>query len=204
MTQPATHAQLPALIAPITDPDGLGPRMRALLPKQRAFVRAMVMTGGGNHTRAATMAGYGGSNPESVRATAYRLAHSPMVLQAIREVADAEIRSNILVGTAVLVEIAQNPHHKDRLKAAQALLDRGGLIVAQQLNVNISDETSNGDVVDRIRILATQLGVDPSTLLGRAGHGIVKNAALPAPAAPAIDVEFEEVPSGSAGLEDLL
>lgn len=173
-------------VAPVTDTEGLGPKMRALNPQQRAFVRALVMTGGSDHTKAARMAGYG-ETPGSQRAAAYRLAHDPKVLAAIKEVAEAEIRTSILVGTRVLQEIAQDVTHKDRLKAATQLLDRGGLIIQQQLNVHLIQETSESDIIARIQSVAAKLGIDPAQLLGKAAQ----QASLPPP--KVVDAEFTEV-----------
>lgn len=145
------------------------------------------------------MSGYG-ETPDSRKSTAYRLTHDPKILAAIREAADSMIRASILVGAGVLVEIANTPHHKDRFKAAEALLNRGGLIVAAQHNVNltVTEDTPNSQVIDRIKVLSAQLGIDPKVLLGRAA-----TPGLPNPLV--IDAEFEEVSEPTAaGLEDLL
>lgn len=192
---------VPAHIEPITNTLGLGKAMRTINPKQRAFVRAFVLTGGSNATRAAIISGYGNTD-DSSKAAAYRLVHDPKILAAIKEAADGMLRANILIGSAVLVEIANTPNHKDRFKAAQALLDRGGLIVATQHNANITitEDTPSAQVIDRIKYLADRLGLDPALLLGRDAS---KAASLPAPADYA-DAEFEEVYTGSTGLEDLL
>lgn len=197
MTEMTDTGQLPERIEPIVSTVGLGKAMRAINPKQRAFVRAFVLTGGSNATRACAMSGYGDTEG-SRRATAWRLTHDPKILAAIKEAADSMLRANILIGSQVLVEIAQNPHHKDRFKAAQALLDRGGLIVAAQhnVNLNITEETPNSQIIDRIKVLSSQLGLDPSVLLGREA-----SKSLPP---PSIDAEFEEVEMSAEGLEDLL
>lgn len=196
---------LPAFIEPITNTLGMGKAMRAINPKQRAFVRAFVLTGGTNATRACAMSGYG-ETEESRKSTAYRLTHDQKILAAIREAADSMIRASILVGANVLTEIAQTPHHKDRFKAAEALLNRGGLIVAAQHNVNltVTEDTPNNQVIDRIKVLSAQLGIDPRVLLGRA----VSSSGASTPGLPnplVIDAEFEEVAVPTAeGLEDLL
>lgn len=188
MNQQRDLAHLPAVIEPIEDAEGLGPKMRALNPRQRAFVEAFVLTGGQNGKQAAAMSGFGGTEG-SQRQAAHRLLHTQAILAAIKERADAQIRSNILVGTGVLVEIANDPTHKDRLKAATQLIDRGGLIIQQQLNVHVTDETSNSDVIDRIRTMAGKLGIDPAVLLGRF---VGSKTALPAPL-KVVDAEFTPV-----------
>lgn len=194
------YGQIPAAIEPITNTLGLGKAMKSINPKQRAFVRAFVLTGGSNGQRAAAMSGYG-TTKESQAAGAYRLLHDRKILAAVKEAADGMLRANILIGSQVLVDIAQDVHHKDRFKAAQALLDRGGLIVATQanVNINITEDTPNDQLIDRIKMLAAKLDIDPKVLLGRAATPGLPNPLI-------VDAEFEEVyaePS-SAGLEDLL
>lgn len=201
MSEPA--AQLPATIAPIQNTVGLGKAMKAINPQQRAFVQAYVLAGS-NGTRAAQISGYGAGNYDSARTAAYRLLHDQKILAAIKEHADGILRSSVLIGADVLVEIAQNVHHKDRFKAAQALLDRGGLIVATQSNISlqITEDTGPDQIIDRIKVLAGKLGLDPAVLLGRAATAHVPRLSSP----DVVDAEFTEViPAPSAaGLEDLL
>lgn len=202
MTKPDTTA---ALYQPIEDPRGLSKEMRAILPKQRAFVIAYIESGGQNASKAARLAGYG-HTPTSSRVAANRLIHDEKVMAAIKAEADRQIHASVLMGAKVLQEIAADPLHKDRLKAATQLLDRGGLLLATQHNVNLNVRTPEGDktVIDQIRVLAGQMGLDPQALLGRAGKGLAK---LEPPAAEeAIDADFDVVEDAPSfdGLEDLL
>lgn len=183
---------------PVTDTRRLGPAMTALEPKQRAFVLALVDTGGQDATKAARMAGYGGENPQSVRVTAHRLTHDAKVLEAIREVADSRIRSEALMAMEVIVEIAKDVTHKDRFAAAKEIANRSGLMVVNKVeHAHVHRTEDEDEKIKRIIQLAKGLGVDPRTLLGSAGvtldaeFEVVQSVALPAP--------------GSAeGLEDLL
>lgn len=202
-----------APVAPIYETKGLGRAMRKITPQQRAFVVAFVETGGRNATAAARAAGYAPGNPEAQRVTAYRLTHDEKVLDAIREQANKQIQSSILIGTQALVEIAQEVSHKDRLKAAVELVNRGGLLLATQhnVNVNVRDDRNAGEMVARIEAMAKSLGLDAGALLGAA----VGRPRLPAPE-EALDAEFEVVDDGpvetaedptgwdgTEGLEDL-
>lgn len=186
-----------APVRPVYDDKGLGRHMRKLSPKQRAFVLAYVSLGGQNATAAAKASGYG-TTPESQRVAAYRLTHDDKVLAAIREEADKTIRSSILLGTQALIEIAETAHHKDRFKAAVELINRGGLLVTTQhnVNVNVNDSRTDKEVVANIERMAKQLGLDPGKLLGQA-LGV---QALPAP----VDAEFVVVDDGVETDEDPL
>lgn len=203
-----TYAHKIAPYAPVHDTAGLGKAMRKILPQQRAFVMAYVETGGIDATAAARAAGYGGT-PGAQRVAGYRLTHDEKVLAAIKEEADKVVRSGVLLGAKTLVEIAANPSHKDQLKAATELMNRSGLLLATQHNVNVNvNLTDDREIAADITAMARKLGLDPRALLGQAGLKY-----LPAP--DTIDAEFEVVEEGgeeteedptmsAEGLEDLL
>jgi hypothetical protein len=68
------------------------------------------------------------------------------------------------------------------MKAALALLDRGGFGAAQTINVNKTTTDRTGKaIMERIAALSQKLGVDPARLLS-AG-----------PQDPVVDAEFSEV-----------
>lgn len=161
-------SNLPTIYQPIADDPSHGPAMRAILPKQRAFVLALLDIGGQDNSKAAGLAGYGGT-PGSTRVQAHRLAHDPAILEAIKEEANKRLHSGAILGASVLLEIAKDPLHKDRLKAANALLDRGGLMVATQHKVTVEHTAKDADVIQQIKAFAVELGIDPIKLLGSAG-----------------------------------
>jgi len=190
------------LYQPVTNPRGYGKAMAAILPKQRAFVIAFVETGGQSASKAARISGYGGT-PSSTRVAASRLMHDEGVLAAIREETDKKLRGSLLLGFSALEEIAKDAFHKDRLKAATELLNRGGLLLATTHNVNVNVSTPQGDkeVLDKITVLAARLGLDPQLLIGKA-----RGSAAPVED-DAIDADWEDVEDDtptSDGLEDLL
>lgn len=180
-------ARTPALAVP---PESeLGDAMLLLTENQRGFVIAMLETGAQNQERAAILAGYGG-NDNSAAVAAHRLMRNPMVLAAIREEADRRLKSGALLGASVLVEIAGDPKHKDRFKAATELLNRSGLIVEQTHRVIHEDNRTDAELERSLRTMLAKHGVDAAKVLG-----------LPA----SVEGEFEEVTNGSKdGLEDLL
>lgn len=177
------------------------PAMLALNPQQRAFVLAHVALGGEDATKAARAAGYGGDNPTSVKVQAYRLTHSPKVRLAIKEIAESKIHAQAAYGAQVLVEIARDPTHKDRYKAATEIMNRSGMMVVQKVeHDHIHRAEDDAEKVRRIVLFAQQMGMDPRKLLGGAKElqGVTLDAQF-----EIVDTEVE--PSGSAeGLEDLL
>ncbi len=170
-------------IATIDDPDPseLGPAMLKLNAAQRRFVIAMVEVGG-NQRRCALAAGYK-ANPESpttLTNTACRLAHDEKIQEAMLEVGlrmlgAARIPTIKFVLDTILDESAER---KDRLRAAQMVMDRTGLHAMSEHKVAVThkDETS-AQLIKEITQLSKVLGVDPKKLLG----------------ANTVDAEFEEV-----------
>jgi phage terminase small subunit len=178
----------------VQDSEHLGAAMRALTLNQRAFVVALLETGARDNTLAAQMAGFG-TNIESQWQAGHRLSHNPKVLAAIREEADKRLKSGAILGASVIVKIAMNDLHKDQLKAAVELCNRGGLLVETQHRVIVEDDRRDKSEIEAAIIaLAKRLGVDPVKLLG------VRSVANE----EAIDGEFEEVAMSSEGLEDIL
>ena len=68
---------------------------------------------------------------------------------------------------SVLVEIMEDKFHKDRLKAATAVLNRTGMpeVLERNIKVDTGDSGSGAAVLDRLNSLAKELGVDPQKLL---------------------------------------
>lgn len=156
----------------ITPDARLGPAMRELNDRQRAFVIALIEMGGINYSRAALAAGYGNGNVESAASQGNRLAHDESILAAIHEEAHRRLRSGAVMAVQTLLEIAssQAAEHRDRLKAVEMLLNRTGLHAVTEHNVkveryDVTDET----MIKRIKLLAEKQGLDPVKLLGNQG-----------------------------------
>lgn len=168
----------------------LGPAMRQLTEAQQSFVIALVTCGASNPTQAAMVAGYGGTHDSTKMASKY-LMRNVRVLAAIKEETEKFLRSYALVGAKRIAEIALNPMHKDSFKASVELLNRADLIVATKHTVTVEDNRTTQEVIDSIVQIAKRNNIDPKTLLGYD------------PGA-AVDGEFEEVVTGTEGLEDML
>lgn len=185
--------------------------MEALNLRQKQFVLALLATGGKNQSEAARIAGYAHANVVGSRLAnqanvqaalaeeAVRIqmvvegddARDPAVIAAIGEEAANRIRSAAILGASALFEIAADPLHKDRLKAAEALLDRADVLRVEH-NQKITVEhvsTSTNEKIARIVDLAKKQGIDPQRLLG--DYGVV------------IDADFKVVEPGADDLSDI-
>lgn len=153
------------MVLPPNDED-LGPAMRDLTVPQRMFVIAYSEQGGVNATEAARLAGYGGPESNRTSREGERLLRMPRILAALREEADKRLKSGAILAASVLVEIAMDPIHKERYKAAVELLNRAGLVVEGISRVIVEDHRTVEEIERRIRDLAEKVGIDPERLLG--------------------------------------
>lgn len=170
----------------------LSKEMRALTPRARAFVLALVELGGKGQAQAARIAGYQGTG-SSLQVTASRLAADPRVQEALVQEAKALARSSSLLAVAETVSVLTdaNASKRDKLNAAGRIMNLAGLEPEKTVNMKhtVEVEPSAREQIDRVITLAREVGVDPRKLLGKAG--IV------------LDAEFQ-VANDATGLEDLI
>lgn len=156
-----------------------------LSAKQRAFVREFVRLGGRNATAAAIAAGYGGG----AHVSAHRLLQRDYILAAIKTETERRLRADVAVAYDVLLDLAKNAGSESvRFNAAQAVLDRGGMQLAQKTEHHhvIEDKRTDGELLERIEKLSRELGI--KTIPGEA---IDLKKALPhMPGAPLPIVEI--------------
>ncbi len=150
--------------------DGKG--MSALTSRKRAFVIAMLQQGV-NPKAAPKAAASCGYQPNY----GYELMRDEGILAALREEATKRLAGAALVGVNVMLEIAQDPTHKDQYKAAKDLAAINGFTAEQRIVVEHISEDSKQQI-RQIREMAAQLGMDPKQLIQAAGI---------------IDAEFEDV-----------
>ncbi len=173
-----------------TPPPRLGPAMAKLNDRQRRFVMLLMGQATPNYTQAYRNAGYANNDDHSTRVAASMMAHNPRILAAIKEEAANRMNASLGMAAEVLVEIAGDPTHKDRLKAAAALLNRGGLHERTEV-IKTHDVSDNAAaLMTRMSILAQGMGLDPKKLLGQAGIKLVENDVVPDP--NIIEAEFTE------------
>jgi hypothetical protein len=143
----------------------MGPMMRAL-PSDRwraaAVARFMVRT----NTAAAKLAGFGNSEgtttAENMKTIARNIFHDDRMLRALRELGEKHLVNGIPDAIGVLDEIMADKGHKDRLRAAQTLIDRAyPLTTHQHLTVEHIDH--DAEAVAELRILKS-LGVERAKL----------------------------------------
>ena len=170
----------------------MGPAMKALSPRARAFVMALVEIGGSPMDRAALMAGHRGTTA-SLQVTASRMAADPKVQAALVEEAKALARSSSLAAVTTVITIMMDPaaNKKDRLTAAGRISALAALEPEKTMNVNHTVEVkpTTREQINQVISLARDVGIDPRKLLGKAGV--------------TLDADFAVV-QDNTGLEDLL
>lgn len=131
--------------------------MKKLSAREDRFVQELLS--GARKGESAIRAGY---SPHTASIAASRLLNREHVLDAIRRGAEKRIIAGVAIGASVLAELAEKAKSEDvRLRAAQALLDRGGLPLVRQTQTRhvIEDHRSDAELVEHVRGLARELGV---------------------------------------------
>ena len=174
---------------PQEDLSGYGPAMLALSSLQRRFVLAFIDDPTGSASAAARRAGYS-DKAGGERVSAHYLLHNEKILTAINEEITKRFRAGAALGHKVLVEVASDPAHPQRLRAAEMLLNRGGfgIVTEQHVKVEHTHVTSE-EMTRRIEHLALRLGMDPAKVLGANGSPMKVINGHSSPADVALDSE---------------
>jgi hypothetical protein len=149
------------------EPFEYGPKMAALDERRQAFVKAMAVLPFGSRADWVRMAGYS-THKIGAKVRGHRLVHDPKIEAAVFEYASALMHTEgPLLSVAVMMEIARDKEHPRQLQAAEAIADRIGLhrLSEHRVRVEHSEESAEAKV-ERIRMVASLLGVDVSQLLG--------------------------------------
>jgi len=159
-----TGARLRNPTVPI-DCTSLGPMMVAL-PNDRWRAAAVARFHVRSNTEAVTVAGFGNAQgtttPNNMKRIAYSIFHDERMLLALRELGEKHLVNGIPDAIGAVQEILADKDHKDRLRAAQTLLDRAyPLTTHQHLTVEHIDH--DAEAVAQLRILKG-LGVAPEKL----------------------------------------
>jgi len=126
--------------------DSLSPAEACCSQRERAFVYWLVglPPRKGYKVRAARLAGYGArSSPHTVNSIVQVLLKQQRIIDLIVEVTKKQIRVMAPEALAAVKEIIADPAHRDRLKAAQVVLERIEPTL-QKIDLNVRHE-----VVDR-------------------------------------------------------
>lgn len=177
----------------VPDEEHMGPAMKRLNERQRRFVCALGVYGG-NATRAYLFAGFS-ANENSAQALSSRLLAKDYIKDAIREEAERRMDWSTLLVVSGLIELAmpENTDKSSRMKALLALADRNGFHAKSEHLIIHEDRRTTKEIISSIAAIAQRNGLDPKQLLGSA-----------MPAQEIVDAQFEEVPAGADGIEDLL
>lgn len=151
------------LISPDRDREHDGKAMSALTPRKRQFVIAMLQQGV-NPKACRVAAAQAGLTPEY----GYKLMRDDEILQALREEATKRLAGAALVGVNVMLEIAQDPGHKDQFRAAKELAAINGFTAEQRIVVEHIDPDGKA-LLARVKEMAGKLGLDPRLLIQQAG-----------------------------------
>jgi phage terminase small subunit len=162
-----------AIPAELDEVGELGPAMRALNERRRRFVLALAENPDWPYGRAAKAAGYGTgmSNDNTLRVIGRRLAQEEQVIEALREETSKRFRvRGAIVTMRGMFAIAQDRTHKDHFRALEWLGNRAGFheMSEHKITVERTDRTGTA-MIERIKYLAEQLGIDPAQLLGANG-----------------------------------
>lgn len=196
----------------------LGPAMRALPnDRWRRFVTAICQvetaTGQINYTQAAQDAGYNSVNRNSLGVIGHNLAHDDRIQAAIVEEGKRRIKASLGLATAAVIKVLTNPLSKpsEVMKAATILMDRGGMPMSTEHNVNVAKVKDQAEQISDVIALCKELGMDPATVLGNIGYKLperianvpvgVQHAGLPGDTSDKLrelanvieDVEFSDV-----------
>lgn len=153
-----------------TKDDTYGPAMQALSPSRREFVTILLDAPGITPKDAYRRAFPGAASDNGIGVNSHRLTHDQKILDAMHEEANKRLQSAAVLGASVLVEIARDSTHKDRLKAAMTLLNRIGLHERSEHQVTVKRPTDDVEIAQGIVELAKELGLDPRVLLGSNAH----------------------------------
>jgi phage terminase small subunit len=152
---------------------------KKLSPRESKFVKSLLE--GMGKRDAAIAAGY---SLTGAHVSASQLLSRERVLNALRDGAEAKMKAGVAIGAAVLIELAEKGRSEDvRLRAATALLDRGGMPLVRQSEIRhtLEDRRSDRELLEHARQLAKQLGVAMPAGIVDAAFEEIQPAALPAP-----------------------
>lgn len=140
-----------------------GPAMKKLTSRQKKLVLEY-LDSGAPLAECARRVGY--KDPHH---SGYQNMRLEKVQAAVAEEAERRLAGSAGLGIKIMQEIANDPTHKDRFRAATALIAGAGLapVAKQEITVTKIDQ-SKERVVEELKLLAAQLGPDARRLLTNA------------------------------------
>jgi hypothetical protein len=195
-------------LIPINESGDLHPDLVACTPQERVFIQTYCEGGGtyGSIAAAVRAAEYGteSSSAKSIGNIGQRLLQYPRIVAGIAAYTKTQIRSLAPLAVAAVRTIVDDPTHKDRLKAANSILERIDPVVTKH-EVTVEHIDHNAELIKLLRKDKAD-GASRDFLEKRFGPiGLARleeMLSIEDQRSKPIDVEFEEV--SSEGLEDLL
>jgi uncharacterized protein (DUF2164 family) len=161
-------------------PPQFGPAMLAL-PSDRwraaAVARFMVPVRGrwSGNAAACRAAGFASTKPEALKVTAHRLFHDERMLAALRELGEYYLRTGVSDALSVIDEIMRDTKHKDRLKAAQVVINYSHPI--QTTHHVTVEHVDDRRMLEFALKLAEEMGVEAGKLIGRVDGKLIEHDA---------------------------
>lgn len=159
-----------------TDEPELGPAMRSLTPKQRAFIMAMASDPKGTQADWAKAAGYA-TTSGSHEVAACRMLRDPRIEAAIFEVARSNLNTfGPMLAARGMLKIAADEKHPGHERMLLAVADRVGLHPKSEHRVTV-EHRNDAEMAKLALRLANEIGVRPESLLG-ANHPLLASPNL--------------------------
>ena len=165
-------------------------RPEQITARELKFAHAYTELGGkdGVGMQAALLAGY---SVKGAATAAYRLLRRPLVIEAIKKEVERVFSINVVVGSKILLELAQDKSTPPSVRAqcAESLLNRGGLQLVRlsENRITIEDKRSDAEILSRIAQLSKELGIDAK---------LVSDSSKPLPAViqhEPVNAQFDEI-----------
>jgi hypothetical protein len=147
----------------------LGPAMRALPNDQWREACYQLVTGPGGHgkyTAAARAAGFGKtSTPTTLAKTAWKIFQDDRMIAAVAEMSKKYLRAGHAQAVNWLYAIAEDPKHKDQMRAISEILSRtDGVIAKQDISVTHKILDPDQEALEELRALR-QIGASREKLI---------------------------------------
>lgn len=145
----------------------LGPKMRALRDDRRRLFVLWMVRGAPSAAAAARAAGYSDKS-EGAKVQAHHLMQDPHILEALHETSEKFMHSLVPRAVHALGRLINDPSHPGHVKALDMLLSRTGFVASTEHKVTVEDRRDPAVLLERVKQLSAQLGIDPAVLLGTA------------------------------------
>jgi phage terminase small subunit len=147
------------------DEPELGPAMRALAPKQRQFVLAMLADPNGTQSGWAQAAGYS-TKGDSHAVVGCRMMRDPRIIAAAQEIAKQHLGGNgPVLAVKNLLRIASNEKHPQNLKATEMILNRTGMHEKSEHRV-VVEHRNDAEMEELCRRMALEMNIPVEKLIG--------------------------------------